>query len=212
MARSTWRNEFIFFISVFTPSSADPAVRMETPAAQRAFLHVAVADFEVPNQLADLLHIAVRLATRSQIRLRHDLDQRHATPVEIQQRASRILVMKRLAGVLLDVNPRYADAPQRIPLQLHVPVFAQGILVLRNLVPLRQVRDRNSACAPGCSARQCGSAWQAPMRIAYSTTREFSTGSVPGCPRLTASTWLLGSPPNCAESGLNALEAVLSWQ
>ncbi len=51
-----------------------------------------------------------------------------------------------------------------------------------------------------------------PIRTAYSTTRSLSTGSVPGCPRLIGSTFVFGSAPYAAGSGLKAFVAVESWQ
>src|SRR5262249_5213879 len=77
--------------------------------AQAAFLHVAVASAEVPQYGAQLRDISLRLVGGAQIRLRHDLHQRHAGAVEIDQRHRRVLIVDRFAGVLFEMQPLDAD-------------------------------------------------------------------------------------------------------
>ena len=76
-------------------------------AAQTAFFHVAVVDPDGDQDLADAAERFGGVGRRPQIRLGHDLDQRHAAPVEVQVGPPRGIwqsVMQRLSGVLLHVD------------------------------------------------------------------------------------------------------------
>ena len=80
MARSTLRKEFMFLISTLVPSSLAPRRpdRDVGVAAEAAFLHVAVADLEVPQERAQLAQVGAGLGRGAHVRLADDLEQRHA--------------------------------------------------------------------------------------------------------------------------------------
>src|SRR5947209_44752 len=111
--------------------------------AQRAFLHVAVAGAEVTQDRAQLRHIGARLLRRAHVRLRDDLHQRHAGTVEIDQRHARMLVVQRLAGILLEVQPFDADldAVAIIEVDRELGLAHDWLLVLADLIALRQVGE-----------------------------------------------------------------------
>ena len=80
-------------------------------AAQVALLHVAIARAEVAQDRAQLAHDGDRLLGRADVRLGHDLHQRHARAVEVDQRRVGALIVQALAGVHLDVQAGDADRP-----------------------------------------------------------------------------------------------------
>ena len=91
---------------------------------------------------AQLGDVRLGLLGRAQIGLRHDLHQRHAGAIEIDQRQRRVLIVQRLAGVLLEMQPLDADA-DRLAVRHVDDDFALADdrrFVLADLVALRQVR------------------------------------------------------------------------
>ena len=92
---------------------ADAAHRDVGVAAEAAFLHVAVADLEVLQDRAQRAQVGAGLGRAAQVGLAHDLEQRHAGAVEVDQAAAAVRVVDVLAGVLLHVDAGQADAPGR---------------------------------------------------------------------------------------------------
>ena len=84
----------------------------------------------------------MRLLGRAQVGLRHDLHQRDAGAVEIDEAHRRVLVVQRLAGVLLEMQPLDADrrsASPSVEVDDDLALADDRLLVLRDLVALRQV-------------------------------------------------------------------------
>ena len=91
------------------------AHRTLTSARMRAFLHVAVAGAEIAQDRAQLAQIGAGFLGRADIGLADDLHQRHAATVEIDVGLRRILIVQRLAGILLQMQPRDADRLASLP-------------------------------------------------------------------------------------------------
>ena len=112
-------------------------------AAQRAFLHVAVAHFRVFEDLLQRVEVRVGLGGRAQVRLGNDFDQRHAAAVEIDVAPAvgvgKALV-EALARVVFHVQARDADALLlALDFDLDPARERQRQLVHRNLVALGQI-------------------------------------------------------------------------
>ena len=137
------RNEFRFLISQRVPnfSCADRAHRHVGVAAERAFLHVAVADLEVAHQRVDLLHVRDRFLRRAHVGLGDDLEQRRAGAIEVDARQAVEVLVQRLAGVLFEVRARDADRLARAVVEhdLERALLDDRLLVLADLVALRQI-------------------------------------------------------------------------
>ena len=162
--RATNLKEFMFLSSVFVrkPVLAGLAHRDVGVAAQRALLHLGVGDAELDDRLAQELEEAPRLLAGADVRLGHDLDERRAAAVEVDERrlgaadpAGRAADVDRLRRVLLEVR---ADDPD-----LAVAVRAQA----RRSGPPRRAgrrtgrsgtpsagRDRSSSSGGRASARR----------------------------------------------------------
>src|SRR2546426_574843 len=113
-------------------------------APERALLHVAVADPEVDQYLAEGPQVRGGLFWGSELRPRHRLHERHAGTVEVHEarlgRRERALVQE-LADVLLEVEALDSDAPRRtVDLDVEKPVFGERLFILADLVVLRHVR------------------------------------------------------------------------
>ena len=122
---------------------AGAAKRHVRVAAQRAFLHVAVANSEVAHERVDLAHVGRGLGGRAHVRLGHDLQQRRAGAVEIDPGQLAEALVHRLAGVLLEVGARDPDPPfltRTVQLDVHVSPAHYGELVLADLVALGKIR------------------------------------------------------------------------
>ena len=65
-----------------------------------------------------LAQVGARLFRCAHIRFADDLHQRHARAVEIDEGQRRMLVVHRLAGILLQMQPRHANGADRTSLQL----------------------------------------------------------------------------------------------
>ncbi len=97
----------------------DLAARAERPVrfthrnidvgAQAALLHIPVTGTEVTQNRANLGDVGLGLLGGAQIGLRYDLHQRHTGSIEIDERQSGVLIVQRLAGVLLEMQPLDAD-------------------------------------------------------------------------------------------------------
>jgi hypothetical protein len=78
-----------------------------------------IGDTQLGHHVAQFLGVCPGLGRAADVRFRHDLDQRHAGPVEVEQRlggrvdAPTVTQVDRLAGVLLLVGPLDAD-PSRL--------------------------------------------------------------------------------------------------
>ena len=112
-------------------------------AAQRAFLHVAVAHFRVFEDLLQRVEVRVGLGGRAQVRLGNDFDQRDAAAVEIDVAPAVGIgkaFVQALARVVFHVQPRDADALfLALDFDLDPARQRQRQLVHRNLVALRQI-------------------------------------------------------------------------
>ena len=73
-------------------SRAFPAHRNVRVAPEAPLLHVPVADAEVGDELAHPHEVQGGLARRTDIRLAHDLDQRHAAAVDVDEGIDRLVV------------------------------------------------------------------------------------------------------------------------
>ena len=97
-------------ISVLTPELGRAALfhRHVDVASEAPFLHPAVGRVDVAQDRAQLAQIAARFFRPAEIGLAHDLDQRHAGAVEVDQAVIRLVDI--LAGVFLQMNPHQPDA------------------------------------------------------------------------------------------------------
>ena len=125
-----------FFLSA--RSHADVAI-----AAQRTFLHVAVADPGVEDDLFQAGEVFVSFIGRSNVGLADDFDQRHAAAIQIDGRGFRGLgeaFMQALAGVFFQMHAGDADLlGAATDFDLDGAMLGQGLVILRNLVALGQV-------------------------------------------------------------------------
>ena len=89
-----------------------------------------------------LLHVGDRFLRGAQIRFRYDLDQRCPGAVEIHARQPAQPLVQRLAGVLLQVRARDADALGAAVIQDDVESALRHDrqLVLADLIALGQIR------------------------------------------------------------------------
>ena len=158
-----------------------------------------------------LVTIGLGLVGRAHVGLRHDLHQRHARAVQIDIGHGRMLVVHRLAGVLLQMQPLDADLDV-LELALAVRADRDGhraladdrLLVLRDLVALRQVRievvlpveDRLVVDLRPSARARCGSP--------ACTHSSLMTGSMPGIAASTRLTLALGAAPKAVEAPENS--------
>ena len=134
------RKEFMFFSSVLTPElrGADRAQGDVGVAAQRALLHVHVADAELAHRRAQQPQPLAGLLGGAQVGLGDDLRERRAAAVEVDDArvgavdAPAGADVDELGGVLLEMHAVDADLPER-------PAAAQRLVVLGDLVALGQV-------------------------------------------------------------------------
>ena len=98
-------------ISRRVPSSllAERAHRDVGVAAERAFLHVAVADADPAHQRVQRLGVGDGFGRRAHVGLGDDLQQRRAGAVEVDARLAVKIFVQRFAGVLLQVRARQLD-------------------------------------------------------------------------------------------------------
>ena len=110
--------------------------------AQAPLVHLPRRDAQVDQDPPEFAQKRVGRINAPYIRTRHDLDQRHAAAVHVDQAAAGSVVFKvdALACVLLYVDLPNAHAPD-LPPNLHVkmPAGGQGLRVLSDLIALGQV-------------------------------------------------------------------------
>ena len=106
-----------------------------------ALLKLTVGNSQILHGAAKLLQISDDLICTSHIRLRNNLDQRHAASVVIYQGAVLPLIMDQLTGILLHmhlVNPHFFLTS--LCLNFHKTVMADWQIQLGNLVILGVIR------------------------------------------------------------------------
>jgi hypothetical protein len=214
----TKRNELTFLTSVLVPNSfwprgphADVGV-----AAQRTFFHVAVADAGVEDDFLKPGEVLVRFRGRSHVRFADDLGEGHARAVQIdgglRGSISEALVQT-LARVFFQVQAGDADFFLAFRAsyvhRFRCIQFRQRLVILRDLVALRQVRIE--IVLPRKNGSFVDAALQAiAARTANSTAFRFSTGKAPGSPRHTGHTFVFGGSPKRVEHEQKIFEAVSS--
>src|SRR5262245_16238030 len=110
-------------------------------APEAPFLHVAVADLVILQDGAQGAEIGTGLGGAAHVGLAHDLEERNAAAVEVDQAAAAVGVVDVLPGVLLHVDAGQADASRRaVDHDLEPAGAAQWLLVHADLVALREVR------------------------------------------------------------------------
>ena len=137
-----WMNriEFRFLVSVRVPNSS-PDGRYVHIGAQRALFHIAVTGAQIAQDRPQLLHIGGGLGGRAHIGLGDDFHQRDAGAVQVDIALRRMLVMHRLAGILLEMQPFDTDLARGAVRQPRTqrPLADDRLLVLADLIALRQV-------------------------------------------------------------------------
>ena len=99
-------------ISARVPNSDDPTGRTDTLASMRSepFFHLHVGHTDREQRRAQLLDVALRLLGRTDVGLAHDLEQRHARAVVVDEgvvgvvNAPAATDVQRLPGVFLEVR------------------------------------------------------------------------------------------------------------
>src|SRR5690606_28246648 len=111
-------------------------------AAERAFLHVAVADLEIAHERVDLLHVRHRLFGGTHVGLGYDFEQRRTRAVQIDAGKALEILVQRFACIFFQMRARNADRLARAVLEhdLEPPLLDDGLLVLADLIALRQIR------------------------------------------------------------------------
>jgi hypothetical protein len=109
-------------------------------AAERSFLHVAVADADPHHQRVERAGVGHRLPRAAQLGLRDDLEQRRACAVQVDARHALKILMQGFPRVFLEVRSRQ---PHHLFFPVHeeadLAALHDGQLVLADLVALRQV-------------------------------------------------------------------------
>ena len=124
---------------------AGPVHRHVGVDAHRAFLHLCVGRTDGGDNGTQFRRVLLGLLAGADVGTRHDLHQRHAGTVEVDQRIVTAVDatggaadVRALAGVLLQVGPFHADA--HTARQVEMTVCVDGDVVLTDLVRLRHVR------------------------------------------------------------------------
>ncbi len=119
---------------------AGPADRDVRLGAQLALFHLGFRRADRPEQGAERDGVVAGFVGGPQVRLAHDLHQRRAGSVQVDERLRRLVQLvagvDELARVLLQVDAPDADAPA---VELEMTVDAHREVVLADLVALRQV-------------------------------------------------------------------------
>src|SRR5581483_12308271 len=112
-------------------------------AAQRALLHIAIADAGIKDDLFQPRQIGIRLLRRADVGLADNLNQRHAGAIQVDGGLLGGLgeaFVQALAGVLFQV---YASDAYLLfaPVRRHLDVarLGQRLVILRGLVSLGQI-------------------------------------------------------------------------
>ncbi len=136
----------MFLTSTRVPNGSVPRGRSETLAshAELATLHVGVGGADGPQEQLELLGVAAGLLGGAEVRLGHDLHERHARAIEVDQAdplAHRPLAVDQLRGVLLEVGPGDPDRERPVGrLEREPALGGERQVVLADLVALGQVR------------------------------------------------------------------------
>ena len=172
---------------------------------QMALLHVAVAGAEVAQDRAQLGQERLGFFGGAQIGLGHDLHQRDAGPVEIDERHGGVLVVQRLAGILLEMQTLDAD-PHGLAVG-HVDhdlaLADDRRFVLADLIALRQIRIEIVLAVEHGPFRLIFAFSPSPVRTACRTHSSLITGSMPGMAASTSETCEFGSPPKAVDAPEN---------
>ena len=109
-------------------------------AAKAPFLHVAITDAEVLQNLSEGSEVGTGFLWTSDIRFTDDLEQRHAGAIQVHQAGGAVRIMNVLTGVFLDVNAGQANSfLSSIDLDVDITTSAYGQFVLANLIALGQI-------------------------------------------------------------------------
>ncbi len=135
----------MFLTSTLVPSSvaAGRTQRHVGVDAERALLHLHVGDADRLQDAAQLVHVCTRLLRAAEVGPAHDLHERDAGAVVVDQRvigfvdAPAASDVDGLAGVLLHVRALDADTES---VDLERSVDADRLVVLADLIVLRHVR------------------------------------------------------------------------
>ena len=203
IARSTDRNEFMFLTSTRVPKASSPRSRSETFASTRIWPRSMSASLAPIARISSwkLLRVASGLLGGADLRLGHDLHQRRAGPVEVDQRGPAAVgaggvAVDELGGVLLEVRPRDVhDERSGRGLDRQAAVRREGDRVLADLVALRQVGIEVVLALP---LRALG---DVPLDRQAGGDHELHRAPVdhrqrPGRPRHTGHTCVLGAAPS----------------
>src|SRR6185369_861913 len=113
-------------------------------AAEAPFLHVAVADAEIDDDLVQLLQVGDRFVGGPDVRFGDDLQKRSAGPVQVDAGAApqpRHIAVHQLAGILFHVDSGDTDTfPDSFDLDVQMPVLADREFVLADLVSFGEIR------------------------------------------------------------------------
>ena len=125
------------FLAVFVDVQVDVGI-----AAQRAFLHLAVGDFEIAQSQSQLLQAAAGVGRAADLGLGDDLEQRNPRPVQIDLGKAAVAV-RQLAGVFLEVDPSQMTPAAAATVLAHgdfeVTAPRKRQVVLADLIVLGQV-------------------------------------------------------------------------
>ena len=112
-------------------------------APQRAFLHLAVGDFQVAQSQLQLFQAATRIGRRADVGLGDDFEQRNARAVQVDLGKAAVAVGQ-LAGIFLEMDPRQAAPAAAAAIlanrDLEMAASRKRQVVLADLIVFGQVR------------------------------------------------------------------------
>ena len=109
--------------------------------AERPFLHIAVADFQGPDEGVEFLQISNRFTGRTQIRFGDDFQQRRAGAIQVNPRHFVKVLVKRLSGIFFEMGPGDPDTfTACVRRNLKAAAADNRNLVLTDLITLGQIR------------------------------------------------------------------------
>ena len=179
----------------------------------RALFHLGVADIDGEEDVSQLRDVRLGVLDRADVGAAHDLDERHAGAVVVDQRvrgvvdAATATDVGGLPGVLFDVSS--LDADHGAIGKGELPVGVGRLVVLGRLKILRHVGVE--VVLPRHD-RRVGRRSRGPDRAAWRTRPPwpFITGSEPGRPTQVGHTFVFGSWVNTFGQPQNSLVAVWS--
>ena len=212
MPRSMKRKEFMFFSSVFVPSTALPTGRSEMLASQRS----------EPSSMFTSLTPVWRSVVRSsssqarassaawQVGLGDDLRERRAAAVEVDDARVRAVDAAARADV---------DELRRVLLEVHAvdahvaepPAPAQGLVVLADLVAPSASRDRSSSCGGRSTARRARTRARGRSSARCGSPARWPPAARRAAPRQTGQVRVFGGSPNDSSQPQNIFVRVASW-